>query len=94
MKWVGPSASYDRGIYRKHEEIYVAHICAKVNQQHDQHGINLTPYHHRRKTLAFGFILDRNASKQIRPCTGSGTPARNILIIETQIDFKWQIWCN
>ena len=48
------------------------------------------------KTLTFCFILDRDASKQIRPCTGtgSGAPARNILIIETQIDFEWQLWCN
>ena len=33
-----------------------------------------------RKTLTFGFILDRDASKQIRPGTGSGAPAQNILI--------------
>ena len=32
--------------------------------------------------------------KQIRPFTGSGALARNILIIETQINFKWQMWCN
>ena len=38
--------------------------------------------------LAIGFILDRDASKQIRPCTGSGAPAQNILTIETQTDFK------
>ena len=46
------------------------------------------PYQHRRKTLTFDFILDRDASKQIRPCTGSGAPALNILIIETQIDLN------
>ena len=57
----------------------------------NSHGINLRTYHHRRKTLTFGFILDCDASKQIRPCTGSGTPARNILIIGTQSDFKWQM---
>ena len=60
----------------------------------NSHGINLRPYHHKRKTLTFDFILDCNTSKQIRPCTGSGAPARNILIVETQIDFKWQMWCN
>ena len=38
--------------------------------------------------------IDRDASKQIRECTRSGAPARNILIIEIQIDFKWQMWCN
>ena len=45
--------------------------------------VNLTknaPYHHRRKTLTFGFILNRDASKQIRPCTGSHAPAPNIFI--------------
>ena len=96
MKWVKPFACYDGGIYPKHEGIYVAPICSKVNQQHD-HQLTLynpRPYHHRRKTLTFGFILDRDASKQIRRCTGSGAPARNILIIETHIDFKWRMWCN
>ena len=56
--------------------------------------MNLRPYRQRRETFTFGFILDRDASKQIRPCIGSGAPARNILIIETQIGFKWQMWCN
>ena len=31
-------------------------------------------------TMTFGFILDRDESKQIRPCTGSGAPAQNILM--------------
>ena len=33
--------------------------------------MNPRPYYHRRKTLTFGFILDHDASKQIRPCTES-----------------------
>ena len=35
LKWVKPFVCYDRGIYPKHEGIYVAPICSKVDQQHD-----------------------------------------------------------
>ena len=41
---------------------------------------NLRTYYHKRKTLTFGFILDCDAGNQIRPCTGSGAPAGNILM--------------
>ena len=35
MKWVRPFACYEGDIYPKHEGIYVAPICSKINQQHD-----------------------------------------------------------
>ena len=47
--------------------------------------MDLKPYHHRRKTLTFGFIFDHDASKQVRPCAGSSAPARNISIIELKL---------
>ena len=40
-------ACYERGIYPKHERMYVASICSKVNQQHDH---QLTRY--KPKTLS------------------------------------------
>ena len=100
LKWFRPFVCYEEGIYPKHEGIYVVSIRSKVNQQHDHPLTRYKPkkknldIFHRRKTLTFGFILDRDASKQIRPCPGSHAPARNILIIETQTDFKWQMWCH
>ena len=46
-----------------------------LNMITNQQSINLRQ---KRKTLTFGLILDRDASKQIRLYTGSGAPAQNI----------------
>ena len=62
IAWYACEASYE-GIYPKQGGIYLAPICWKVNQLHTWSPVN-TVYQ------LFGFILDRDASKQTRGLRG------------------------